>query len=83
MCYLLIFFLSVLITKCNFYEASDYVYKRFISLKDISGAEQTDYLVRIVFYVQGSRDANIIFTASDRPNFEEDSVYEFGGFDKK
>lgn len=64
-------------TKCSFLEASNYIYKTFLPLTELK-AQTEEFYARIVFYVQGARDANIIFTVSNRPNFEEDAVYEFG-----
>lgn len=69
--------ISVLVTKCKFLEASNYIYKTFLPLTELK-AQTEEYYARMVFYVQGARDANIIFTVTNRPNFEQDAVYEFG-----
>lgn len=47
-------------------------------MSDIRNVQPEAYFARIVFYVQGARDANIIFTVTNHPNFELDNVYEFG-----
>lgn len=68
----------VLVTKCNFYSISDYDYKKFIKLSDIQNSQPDGYIVRIVLYIQGARDAHVLLATTDHPNYERDFVYEFG-----
>lgn len=68
----------VLVTRCLYYTNSDYDYKQFIKLTDLKGVTPEGYLVRMVFYIQGARDGHILFSVTDRPNYDRDFVYEFG-----
>lgn len=70
--------LTVLTLKCAHYSISEYDYQDFTKLSDIKNSAPDGYILRIVLYIQGSRDANIILTTSNHPNFERDFVYEFG-----
>lgn len=71
---------SVLVTKCNYYSNSDYDYKNFIKISDIKNSQPDGFILRIILYIQGARDGNILLATSDHPNFERDFVYEFGKF---
>lgn len=71
------YYIPVLVTKCNFYESSEYVYRNYLDLTELRGAQPEGYLARLVFYVQGSTDASVIFTTTKTPNLEKDTVYEF------
>lgn len=70
--------IPVLVTKCNFYSISDYDYKKFVKLSDIRNSQPDGYIARIVVYIQGARDAHVLFATNDHPNYERDYVYEFG-----
>lgn len=69
---------TVLVTKCNFYSISDNDYKKFIKISDIRNSQPDGYIVRIVLYILGPRDAHVLLTTNDHPNYERDYVYEFG-----
>lgn len=69
---------SVLVTKCGYIAVSTYDYKNFIKISDIKNSQPDGYILRIVLYIQGARDGNILLSTSDHPNFERDFVYEFG-----
>lgn len=72
----------VLVTKCRRYsvkyDTADYDYKDYIKISDIRNSQPDNYILRIVLFIQGGRDANILLTTSDHPNFERDFVYEIG-----
>lgn len=68
----------VLITKCGYYTISDYDYRHFVKISDIKGSQPDGYILRIIIYIQGARDGNILLATSDHPNYERDFVYEFG-----
>lgn len=69
---------TVLVTKCGYYSISDYDYRHYIKISDIKDAQPDGYIVRLIFYIQGARDGNVLLATSDHPNFERDFVYEFG-----
>lgn len=72
----------VLITKCRFYsvksDSIDFDYKDYVKLSDIANSQPDEYFLRVVLFIQGGRDANILLTTSNQPNFERDFVYEIG-----
>lgn len=65
-------------TKCSFYSISDYDYTKFVKLSDIRNSQPDGYIARIVVYLLGARDAHILLSTTDHPNFDRDYVYEFG-----
>lgn len=71
---------TVLVTKCRFYTikdaSSDYDYKGYIKISDIKNSQPDGYILRLVLFIQGARDANILLTTSNQPNFDRDFVYE-------
>lgn len=69
---------SVLVTKCAYYSNSDYDYKQFVKISDIKNSQPDGYILRIILYIQGARDGNVLLSTSDHPNYERDFVYEFG-----
>lgn len=71
---------SVLVTKCNYYSSFNYDYKHFVKLSDIKNSQPDGFILRIILYIQGARDGNIILATSDHPNFERDYLYEFGKY---
>lgn len=76
-----LFFLGlVLVTKCGYYSISDYDYRHFVKISDIKNSQPDGYILRIVFYIQGARDGNVLLATSDHPNYERDYVYEFGKY---
>lgn len=68
---------NFLVTKCGYYAVSNYDYKQFVKISDIKNSQPDGYILRIVLYIQGARDGNILLSTSDHPNFERDFVYEF------
>lgn len=69
---------TVLVNKCKWYEAWENEYKQFHDLADIKDSQVDDYLVKLPLYVQGSRDAHILLSATDKPNWATDYAYEIG-----
>ncbi|XP_031619784.1 uncharacterized protein LOC116338571 [Contarinia nasturtii] len=67
---------NFLVTKCGYYSISDYDYRHYVKISDIKQSQPDGYILRIILYIQGARDANILLTTSDHPNFERDFVYE-------
>lgn len=49
-----------------------------MKLSDVPGAQPDGYLVRFPFYVLAERDANIVFSETENPDWFVDNVYEFG-----
>lgn len=49
-------------------------------LSDIAGVQPDGYLVRFPFYVVAERDAHIVFSPTDNPDWFADDVYEFGKY---
>jgi len=68
--------LDVLVNKCKWYEAWENEYKQFHKLSDIKDSQADGYLVKLPLYVFGARDAHIVLSATDKPNWEADNVYE-------
>lgn len=66
-----------LVSKCKYYSNSKYEYKDFFKLSDIRGSQPKGYQARIEFYAQGTRNAHIVLSATDRPNLQTDNLYEF------
>lgn len=75
---------AVLVTKCRLYsikyDSADYDYKDYVKISDIANSQPDQYILRLVLFIQGGRDANILLTTSNQPNFERDFVYEIGEF---
>lgn len=78
-CIFVLFFI-VLVTKCGYYSISDYEYRHFVKLSDIKNSQPDGYILRIIIYIQGARDGNILLATSDHPNYERDFVYEIGKY---
>lgn len=74
--------LTVLVTKCRFYsikyDTADYDYKDYVKLSDIKNSQPDGYILRILLFIQGGRDANILLTTSTQPDWNRDLVYEIG-----
>lgn len=51
-----------------------------MKISDVPGTQSAGYLVRFPFYILAERDAHIIFTETNHPNWATDNVYEFGKF---
>lgn len=79
-----ILFYSTDVTRCkSTVQAKENNYEKFIALKDIPGAVQEGSIVNLPFLIKGDKDAHIVLSATDKPNWEHDNVYEFviGGWD--
>lgn len=79
-CVLCHIFFTELVAKCKWYEAWENEYKKFHKLSDIKDSQPDGYLVKLPLYVHGSRDAHILLSATDKPNWETDNVYEIGEY---
>lgn len=49
-----------------------------IPLANVTGVQPENYLVRFPFYILAERDANIVFSETQNPDWLVDSVYEIG-----
>lgn len=65
-------------TRCTYYSNFDYDYKKFIKIGDINHSQPDGYVVRMILYLMGERDAHVLLTMNDHPDFERELVYEFG-----
>lgn len=68
----------MLISKCKWYEAWENEYKQFHKLSDIKDSQPDGYLVKLPLYVSGARDAHILLSPTDKPDWDADNVYEIG-----
>lgn len=68
----------MLVNKCKWYEAWENEYKQFHKISDIKDSQADGYLVKLPLYVFGDRDAHIVLSATDKPNWDADNVYEIG-----
>lgn len=66
--------------QCKEYEEWDDNYRQMMALSDIPGSQPDGFLVRFPFYVIAERDAHIVFSVSQNPDWFVDDVYEFGNF---
>lgn len=71
-------FPKVLTSKCALSKTKDDKYKYFIHISDIINPSAANYILRMVFYAQSGRDASILLSTSNHPDYERDDVYEFG-----
>lgn len=49
-----------------------------IPLANVTGVQPENYLVRFPFYILAERDANIVFSETQNPDWLVDNVYEIG-----
>ncbi|XP_031630189.1 uncharacterized protein LOC116345171 [Contarinia nasturtii] len=63
--------------QCKQYEEWDDNYREMMNLSDVSGSQPDGYLVRFPFYALAERDAHIVFTETENPDWFSDEVYEF------
>lgn len=61
---------------CKSYEEWDEEYRTLMPLADVPGVQPDNYLVRFPFYILAERDANIVFTETQDPDWLVDNVYE-------
>lgn len=66
--------------QCKEYEEWDDNYRQMMKLSDVAGSQPDGFLVRFPFYVIAERDAHIVFSASENPDWFVDDVYEFGKY---
>lgn len=69
--------------QCKQYEEWDDNYRQLMKLSDVPGSQPDGYLVRFPFYALAERDANIVFSTTENPDWFVDEVYEFGTFEEK
>lgn len=67
-----------LVSKCKYYTNPKYEYKDFVKLSDLPSSQPKGYQARIVFYAQGTRNAHVILSPTNKPDFKRDNMYEFG-----
>lgn len=76
----LISFWQGLKKQCKEYEEWDDNYRQMMKLSDVPGTQPDGFLVRFPFYVIAERDAHIVFSESQNPDWFVDDVYEFGKY---
>lgn len=64
--------------QCKHYEEWDDNYRQMMKLSDLPGSQPEGYLVRFPFYALAERDAHIVFSETENPDWIADDVYEFG-----
>lgn len=70
------FYFVGLAKQCKLREERNYDYKKLIKIDDIPGIKPNGYLVRLPVYILAARDAHIVFSAKESPNWTRDYVYE-------
>lgn len=68
--------------QCKQYEESEDEYRQLMNLSDVAGTQPDGYLVRFPFYILAERDAHVVFTESESPDWFADNVYEFGNVNR-
>lgn len=66
-----------LTSRCKTYTNTKYEYKDFIKLSDIRDSHASGYIVRLVFYAQGTRNAHVLLSQTPNPKLATEPVYEF------
>lgn len=64
--------------QCKYYEEWDDNYRQMMKLSDVPSSQPEGYLVRFPFYALAERDAHIVFSETENPDWFADDVYEFG-----
>lgn len=62
--------------KCQVREERNYDYKKLMKISDFPGIQPKGFLVRLPFYALAARDAHIVFSPIEEPNWTRDYVYE-------
>lgn len=62
---------------CEYFDSFENNYTLFEPLTNIEDSQPDGYIARFAFYALGSRDAHIILTDTNKPNWEKDWAYEF------
>lgn len=78
-----ILFVTGLTKQCQQRTEKNYDYKKLMKISDFPGIQPKGYLVRLPFYVLAPRDAHIVFSATESPNWTRDNVYEICKQNKK
>ncbi|XP_055311129.1 uncharacterized protein LOC129573947 [Sitodiplosis mosellana] len=63
--------------QCKQYDEWDDNYREMMQLSDVPGSQPEGYLVRFPFYALAERDAHIVFSETENPDWFVDDVYEF------
>lgn len=64
------------VTKKCIHHTSPNKYSDFIDLFTLENVQPEEYLVRIPFYAMGDREALIVLSPKENPNWDVDNVYE-------
>lgn len=75
-----LFVITGLKRQCQLYQEWEYDYNKFFNISDIPGIQPEGYLVRFPFYILADRDAHIIFTETDDPDWQADYAYEISKY---
>lgn len=68
---------------CQHMQVKDNEYKKLIPLSDLVGELKKSDVLNVPLLIQGEKNAHIVLTTSENPNWETDNVYELiiGGWD--
>lgn len=64
--------------KCKSFEVESGQYGTLMPLSEIPNVQPEGYLVRFPFYILAERDAKIVFTETENPDWLIDEAYEVG-----
>lgn len=67
---------SELQKQCRVREETKYDYRQLLKISDFPEMQPEGYIVKFPFYVLAARDAHIVFSPIERPNWTRDNVYE-------
>lgn len=68
--------MSAGLVDCDYYEAYENNYTLFEPLTNLPNSQPDGYIARFPVYAIGARDAHIILTQTNTPNWETDWAYE-------
>lgn len=57
--------------------ARENTYEKYFDLTEINGSRPAGSIVRFTVYVRGSRDAHILLSETEKPDFQSHKLYEF------
>lgn len=66
-----------LTSRCKSYSNTKYEYKEFFALSEIRDSQPPGYIVRLVFYAQGTRNAHVLLSRTATPDLANENLYEF------
>lgn len=69
-----------LTSRCKQYSHTKYEYKDFFKVSDIRESRPSGYILRLVFYAQGTRNAHVLLSRTTTPNLATEPVYEFSEY---